>query len=66
MDDRYDDIYEMIIEYKDGTSSAGFREMTYKESVTKFVDEAGTVREDLFNPSIKQAFKSLQNTKKQN
>ena len=62
---RYDDIYEVTVEYKDGVEGGDFRQSTLKESVTKFVDEKGTVREDLFMPRIKQLCVSLQKDKKQ-
>ena len=63
---RYDDIYELVVEYKDGTGKGGFRETKFSESVTKLFDENGTLREDLFLPRVKQLCVSLQSDKKQN
>ncbi|KAF6022084.1 hypothetical protein EB796_019605 [Bugula neritina] len=61
---RYDDIYELTIEYKDGNGSSNFRETKLQDSVTKFFDEKGTLREDLFCPQLKQICRSLQKDKK--
>lgn len=62
--DRYDDIYELLVEYKEGTGGGDFREDKLTSSVTKFVDEAGTVREDLFNARLKQLCSNLQKAKR--
>lgn len=50
--------------YKEGTGSGEKRDSTVKESVTKFFDEKGTLREDLFIPFLKDACHSLSKTKK--
>lgn len=62
---RYDDVYELTVEYKDGVKGGDFIEAKLKSSVTKFVDENGTVREDIFMPRIKKLCEGLK-VKKQN
>jgi len=61
---KYDDIFELSIQYKSGTGTGQFRESTVKESVTKFFDEKGTLREDLFCPFVKDTCQSLAKSKK--
>ncbi|XP_067948228.1 signal peptidase complex subunit 2-like [Watersipora subatra] len=62
---KYDDVYELTVEYKDGVKGGDFIEAKLKSSVTKFVDENGTVREDIFMPRIKKLCEGLK-VKKQN
>ena len=61
--DRYDDIYELSIEYKPGVGKSGSQTGKLKDSVTKYFDEKGNLREDLFHPRIKQLIKSVRSKK---
>lgn len=61
--DRYDDIYELSIEYKPGVGKSGSQTGKLKDSVTKYFDEKGNLREDLFHPRIKQLIKTVRSKK---
>lgn len=60
---RYEDLYELTVEYKDGITKSTPQTGQLKESVTKYFDEKGNLREDLFHPRIKQLCKNVQSKK---
>ena len=60
---RYDDIYHLIIDYKDG-KKGNLRTENFKHSVAKFFDVNGVLSYEIFENELKILINSLTSEKK--